>query len=549
MAIYEESAPSWKRTALFLALAFLVIYSPLQLTERELYWNEGIYAAVALEMNSFPPVALAHGELVDESFPLFPLLASWGYKLTGLGMESLLRGISVLALAALGGLVWEAGRRAVNIQAAAVAAAAVISSNIIIEKTLDGFPNTLGLVFLFSGWLVWFMYGAVRSQWNFAWVSGCFFCGLAFYTIGWEALLYFFVPLVFMRRPLTVWPRLRKPGFWLGLGLILFFVLLWGVPRWRVGMDIPFRSLPMESDLFSNYLEHLFMFPFDVAFRFMPWTLLAWAPFCVAYHPLDKNPIFSRFLRTIFITLFFVLWLSPGTNARDITLLAPPLSILIGINYWLLVRRHGWQLQWLFHYLSYVMVLAALVLALFYTLPPACWTSFIPFKGNLSFQSLPHYVTLGWIYSSLLLAIGVYLLWAGFRFYVWERIFLISVASMLFLWGSLYPYKAQENTKRELGRILKDALNSSFSSGIVVYKDMRISGLYGECYYMGCKIKKLRSYKELPKREHEVFVLSTEVPALPDRTWVNLLPARASYRDTRICLWKGTLTASARDKK
>ena len=123
MSIHQEkSLPVWN-VVLFLVLAFLLIYPVWKLGMRDLFWDEGEYAAIATELHSFPPAARAHGELIPGFFPFYPLLAK-GLTLLGLSMEFSLRFISVAALAGLTVMVGIIGCRMAGTQAGAASAAA-----------------------------------------------------------------------------------------------------------------------------------------------------------------------------------------------------------------------------------------------------------------------------------------------------------------------------------------------------------------------------------------------------------------------------------------
>ena len=76
------------------------------------------------------------------------------------------------------------------------------------------------------------------------------------------------------------------------------------IPRYDSVNPMSLSTDDFSAFFTSHYLKDILVYPFQLAFRFLPWTFLAWPAFCVAYYPLDKNPIFSRFLRTIFLSLF-----------------------------------------------------------------------------------------------------------------------------------------------------------------------------------------------------------------------------------------------------
>lgn len=549
MAIYKEDSPERIKSVFFLILAFCAIYSLFQLGDRELRWKEGLYAAEALEMDLLSPNTIAHGELISSSYPLFPWCVAVLYK-AGIGLELGLRTVSVLSLLALAILIWETGRRAVGIDCATVSCAVMISSLIIIEKAIDGYPDFLAVLFIFSGWLSWFTYGVVRGKWNCAWILSFIFCGLAFYTLGWISVFYFIFPLIFMRRPMAAWPRIWKPGFIIGLIILVIFVFCWGYPRWIVGSDIPFRNIPIKIDSFSDYFLHIAFFPFSLILRFLPWSILAWPAFCVAYYPLDKNPVFSMFLRTIFISLFFFFWLNPFFRPKDSIILVPPLALMTGINYWLLVRRHGAELHQILKYFSYFAIIMASFVLVFYIIPTEWWEDLIPLRRGINFRS-SHQVP-GIIQAFIALSIGVLAIKSipkGGR--VWVHAVSVCIAISLCCWALIIPYQAQDREQRDLSNAIKNSIGGDFSPSITIYIEPGIIfGLYGPCSYLGCKVKKIHSFAELSADEKNIFLIGTEVPIFPERHWENLTEdKKLVYTEGGIIyVWQGTIVESGQGK-
>ena len=481
----------------------------------------------------------AHGELIPLSFPLFPWLAAALHQM-GVSIELALRGISIGALGILTVMVWETGRRAVGLQAGVVAAAMMLSSNIVMEKALDGYPTLLCAALLLTAWLTWFWFGAVGGHWNRAWMYSMFFGGLSFYTVGWEGIVYYFVPLIFMRRPLSFWPKLQRAGFYNGIAILVFFILLWGIPRWSSGEV--FRSLPLGRGEFEGYGEHLINFPFDVIVRFLPWTFIAWAPFCVALQPLEQNPIFCRFLRTIVISLFVVLWVSPYTEARDIVLLAPPLALLTGMNYWIVIRRYGNQIKAIQPYFAFGALIIGAAIIVFYTTPIFWWSNMIHLSRGCEFHDQSKYLLLGMGNGILaMLAALVILLAPRERVSIWGAVLVLTAIVGMAFWSLPHPYRAQEASKRVMGQELRKAIESAGVEPEVVYKDNRIGFLYGECYYMGYPVKTIKKINELPVEKRDIFLLSNEFPLDPSRIWTNLLPDRKKYLRDKIYLWHGVV--------
>lgn len=562
MPAYEEILPRKLRSIFFLAIAFLFIYSPFQLSNWQFRRREERYAAIAYEINIYQPNTIIHGEQIPLHYPLYPWLVALLHK-TGLSFEFCLRIISVASLGILSILAWEAGRRAANLQAAVVAGAVMFSSIIIIEKTLDGYPHLTGLLFLTTAWLSWFTFGVARGQWNRAWITAFFFCGLGFYTLGWQAVLYFIFPLVFMRRPMTVWQKLNKPGFGIGLLVLLSFVLVWGIPRWYTGYDIPFQSLQIFPITVKEYVHHLIFFPFDIIFRFMPWTLIAWPAFCVAYFPLDKNPIFSRFLRTIVISLFFLFWFSPFTDARDIIFMAPAIAVLCGINYWLVVRRHGKEIHNIVKVLSIAAVLTGIGIIIFYTtaFPWSLDWDFIP--KELSFRDSNRFI--GITQALVVIALGFFALFkANKGLKVMTHILIISVAFALCFWSVTAPNLSMKTDKIEMGQAFAKAIrkdmqiagNEPFPDNFTVYKGPGILWLHAACVYMNTKVIKIHKLEELPKDLDPVYMIGTEYPVSNDRSWEYITPKDVPagqknpyvYRDTMFYIFKGTIVKQTEKK-
>ncbi len=541
MALYKEIKLNNVLILLLLTLAFWMMYRPGRLGERELYWDEDYYAVQTLEIEHTPPIAFAHGEFTYNSSPLFPLLVSMIKTTFALPVEFVLRLVSVLALAGLACLVWIAARDAAGgVQAAAVATAVMISSNIVIEKAIDGYPDTLALLFLMAGWLLWFSLGVGRGRWNLAWISGFFFCGLAFYTLGFVAILYFVFPLIFMRRPMTIWHKLKKSGFIIGLFILMLFVLLWWVPHLVFADDAGIRPLAFESIGIWDYLHHLALFPVDVVVRFLPWSILAWVPFCVAFMPLDKTPIFSRFLRTLFFSSFFVLWLTPNLEARDLLLLVPPVAILTGMNYGFFIQRYGRHFPRFFSYFGWVSLLCAAIVMGFYFAPDEWINPLISVPRGISFRHLLYNQINAYIGAGLMVLIALVLLFYR-KLPIWTVLLLSSCVGGLFLWSVVVPYKAQAKGKQILGRQLREILQKeNIPADTVIYKSA-IKDLYGECYYMGYRVKKIYSLQKLPKNKEVIYLISTNYPQVPTREWTNLLPKDMRYRGRLICLRRGVL--------
>ncbi len=529
-----------------LLLAFVMLYEPWRLGARELFRMEGFYAAQTTEISWRSPVVTAHGTVLQNSFPLFPLLSSAVQNISGLPVEHAMRLVSVFMTFFMALLIYITAGLARNRIAAQAAAAMFISCNIVIEKSLDAYPASCAAFGLLAAHLLWFYFGAQRSNWNMAWISSCAVMSLTFFAGGFRALLIFAFPLIFMRRPLTVWSKLKKPGFWLGGIILALAVMVWMIPYLSSSI-----STAGGEDLhasFSGYPEQLLSVPWDCIIRFLPWSVIAWAPFCVAIQGLDDTPIFSRYLRTLVIAVFFLLWLMPGTGSSDLFFLAGPLSIITGLYYETAVRRYAGPIRFMLKGCILFCIVSAVSILLFCTLPSA-WLDlgFISISYPVAFRHQPVY-----LYSAAGAIAGVCIitafLWADRKHApVWLMLMLTSVCGGLFFWSVMYSYRTQNTEKRTLGAELRQALQQGSAGDAmpqILYKS-NIQDLYGECYYMGIPVKKINGLNELPDSEKTVYLLTTEFPMHPKRNWISLLPPEHTYKGRRIRLLRGELRDSS----
>ena len=536
MSIHQEkSLPVWN-VVLFLVLAFLLIYPVWKLGMRDLFWDEGEYAAIATELHSFPPAARAHGELIPGFFPFYPLLAK-GLTLLGLSMEFSLRFISVVALAGLTVMVGIIGCRMAGTQAGAASAAILFTTLITAEKAVEGYPNTLIVLLVFSGWLLWFYLGQFGGAWNIGWLTTGLFAGLVFYCGGWTALIYFLVPMLFLKRPFTPWRRLTKSGFPAGVLILLFFILLWQIPRWIPG-TAPDSSFPDYT--IWEYLAHVFNMTADIAFRFLPWTFFLYAPFCAALIAIDKNPLFSKYLRTLFTVSAVILILNPFSRARDILYLVPTFSLLAGLNYEIVVRRHGQMMCRVLCWCALAAFAACTGVLLYQILPQSCWQRF-PFLPAMEPGS-EHFFMFSWLEAAagILIAAAAYRL-AYKKKHIWLIIVMVFTAGMLCFSALITPRRAVQRSRSEMGLAFRRALGRAYRPEMTVYKDSAISGLYPECYYLRTRIRTIpfAGTGELP--EKEVYLLSASSIQPPDssRTWTKIMDV--IYKKQNLYMWKGIL--------
>ena len=420
-----------------------------------------------------------------------------------------------------------------------MSAAVMFTTLITAEKAVEGYPHTLTVLLIFSGSLLWFYLGQFGGSWNLGWLTTGLFAGLAFYCGGWTALIYFLVPMMFQKRPFTPWRRFDQAGFPAGILILLAFILLWLIPNWAADCS---SLLYVEGYTVWDYLVHIFDTVVDIAFRFLPWTFFLYAPFCPALIVLDKNPLFSKYLRTLFVVTGVLLVLDPFSRARDIMYLLPAFSLLAGMNYDIVVRRHGAVMCKVLRWTAVVIFCIAVGLLLF-QLAPVSLIDRLPVLKKLyseSFPDLPQTGSMVEVLLAALIAAAGYL--ATFRQRtVWLITLLLFTAGSLCHSSVVLPRRAAQRTRSEMGAAFRQAIGPSFRPDMTVYKDDAISGLYPECHYLGARVRTILFTGTGDLKEKEVYLLSPNSIQPPDvtRTWTRTMDV--IYKKKNLYMWKGIL--------
>ncbi|MBE6367186.1 MAG: hypothetical protein E7052_04670 [Lentisphaerae bacterium] len=542
MARYREKILPLAPTVALLVFAFFIAFAPWAAGERELSWKEGYIIAQAQDM-TFTPLMLvkAHGEAIPNAQPLFPMLGRVA-SLLGCPLELAMRMLSMASLLGIAAVVFIVSfRTRSSVAAGAAAGAMMLTSLLAVDKTPDGFGHWLLVLILLGGHLSWYYYAALKGDWSKAWICGFAACALGFYLVGIVSLIFFLVPLIFMRRPLGIFGRLRNRGTAVGVGLLAAAVLLWYLPYHFAGVQI--ASVYPATNILdgSEYIKHLLTFPLDLGLRLLPWALLAWAPFCVQLQTLDATPMFSRFLRTLFLVDFFMLWITPLDEVYDWLILLPPLAIMTGLNYEIVIRRYGNFFLHLANTLAAVLLPGAgVVLLAFFLLPGDLITETLELERFWDYGSDFGRKILG-ITAAVMLLVSGALLWKMRRKPpVWCYWLIISFAPLLVYNCIIQPYRALEHPRRDQAQILQQALlQDGAARGVLLYK-YELNDLFVEAVYLKSPVQKVTSLTMLPGNgEPVVYLLAGSFPNCPERSWRSLLPEPLETRGRKFNLWRG----------
>jgi hypothetical protein len=386
----------------------------------------------------------------------------------------------------------------------------VLTSVACLGEGAKGSSNTVFALLMTTAWLAWYRFGRIDRRWWAAWFTSLFLVFVACLATGAYAIGYFYVPLLFLRRPLRAWPRMRILGHFVALGALAAGIALW---LWLCPNQAfaPWRAAALDGGVpaYAGYLRDVLTFPFRCAVDLFPWSFLAWPPFCVAFRPVEKTPVLCRFLRTVVGSLFLVAWLIPGASPRSLLPLVGPLAILTGLYYETLLRRHWPQLRNLVHYLTGAALAAGVACVI---------TGLLHVAGVVVFASIS---PVAWGINMALLLAAVWLArWvrsSGTIRSFWLQLLLATAACRLVYLATYPPFHALCRGER---RITGGWLAEAVPANETVYKtDPRL--LVPECFYLQRPVRQITDSRALPasERAKPVYVLAGDHPPIlePDR--------------------------------
>lgn len=539
--MYRESTVSPWFGALLITGAFLLIYGVWAVFPRELFRQECIYAVQAFEFTLKNPMVTVHDMPVRNAYPIFPALCSLLYRFAGIPMEAALRLVTVFFIAAGSVLVYFSAAMGHGKRAGLVGAAMYCSTLLMLDKGVSGAPQTMSAFWLLAAQMSFFYYGLRLGKWDLAWPLCTVLLMAGFFSGGFLVVTLFAVPLFFLRRLIAGRAKYRNWGFLVAviallLGCLGRFAVQWSMER-TTGGTLFFRGFT-DPDYLGDFLLYWIMLPI----RLLPWSFIAWIPFCAALQRIDDKPLFSKFLRVHVFVTATVLWLLPQLDGRALFYLPGTLAILCGIYYELGMRRFGERLRKLAPAAEYMALLLAMMLAVGLWGEEKLLSKCLSLGLSLRFRTAPDFLPTVLLAMAAILTIGVLLRWLRRSIPVWIVLFSVFLMCGLFYTAIVMRYQAQSTAKGSFGKVIKETLareGGKKESPFTIYKT-GTAPLYGELFYAGARIVQLPSADLLPDdKTHVIYLLSNGFPQNPKWSWSNLLPENFTYRGHRIMLWRG----------
>lgn len=507
---YTEQPPG-RGSLLVLAFLFPVLYLTF-IGVRELRSQEALLASISIESmtSGNSAVTAVHGVQV-QSLPLYPWLVTLcsGFRTPNELSTRLPAALSVLGMALLAGLT---ARRLGGPLAGVVAASVVLTNVACLREGGRAGSDTLSAFLITAAWVFWYRLGRERRRWGMAWSVSLACVLAATFAVGIRALVFFYLPLVLLRRPMRGWRRLLLPSHLVVLACLISALGLWlyvapgqSLFPWRT---LILRTVALREGT-GGYFRDLVSFPFRCLGYLMPWPFLAWPAFCVAYRPLERRPVLCGYLRTIVASLFVAAWVVPNTSSRVLMPLLAPIAILTGLHYQILVRRYHRQLQMLCRFL---LVLASSIAVVGVLVGLAHVAGLVVFAGLGGVTSRATVLLLALIFVA-----SRWLTTTRVALPFWSRLVACIGLFHLALTATTAPL---EGWLRDESRQRGQTLSEQLPEQAVVYRTTDWF-LVRECFYIGHRVVKTGDPDaELPAGERVVYALAgAKPPILPTREW------------------------------
>lgn len=517
---------------LILLLGVLVLmFQCWNLGIRDLSQDEGFYAAIVSEFDPEYPMSMAHGVGIKNNYFLYPWLCSVFFRGTDFQLPHILRYVNFAFMGLTALLIGLVAGFTRDCKAGLVGIGFFCTNLFVFMYSQYASPLQMGVFFLFAAQCAWIYFGFSRGRWNSAWLVSLFLLSCGFLTGGIKVVIYFFLPLLFLHRPLKFSSKISKKGFIAGMLFLLGALIFRVMPPVMYGREIIWDYMPLNYRGMGNFLLNIVWAPLQMLLVLMPWTLLIWMPFCVAIRPLDKTPIFSHYFRVVFITDFIFILINPFSTTDDFMYIMPVLALLCAITYDTAVRRYSVEMRHLVLLCGYITAILAAGLVIYCFFPHENlirYVNFLPLtdgKERIFSAILAFFVISIWIYH--------------YRKHgqIWLMLLFTGGAIGVFCQLTFVPYYNSDRSRSELGGTLRKIIaDDGGKDDAVVYKN-DILDLYSESYYMHKKVKKINNLDDIDNKEKVIYLLTTDFPQYPERTWKNLF--ETTYRGQKLILYRG----------
>ena len=509
----KEYAPSKWGIILYTLFLFLLMHVWQPFVE-PLSSTESLHALTAVDILSgrgAGRLIAADGNLID--FPLYSLSLAIVGSFTHLTDFScrLPQLFAILVMTLMSGYVTarSAGHRA-GLTAASV---------VLVSFGLGFFNPTgntlLGAMLLSTAWFLWYRSSRVWNwNWIIVWVTALLPISCAVMAIGFKAIIFFYLPLVFLHRPLKARKRLSQYQHLIAVSivLILFFWIKSYIFEGKVLMEI------MSGDSYS-----MFQFLFIIAAFCCPWVFVGWPILCMAFQSVEKTPVFNHYIRTILISVLLWSFLF-SRSSENLLFLLPVFAVGTGVNYNMFLRRYYLQVRYVGR--------ALIILTYLSTLWGGITLLLVQFKvgdyAGMHSGSVVRSFAAGCALS--LLATLLFLMKKRFMIYSCR----LAVISACFI-GTVLALKEGTTTDFDYkwhARMLVQNVDLNKPVYLLLKREA-----YREAYNMRHNIINIQDTEALPGKEEVYVITNGSAPIQETRTWKQLQTVK--FPDGHLALWLG----------
>ena len=376
--------------------------------------------------------------------------------------------------------------------------------------------NTILSTFLiFLAWNIWYRMSRIKNyNWVAVWTISLLPVCLAFFASGAMSFIYFYAPLLFMKRPLKTRSRLVQVQHLIPL----FFYLIVTYTLWKqtFNHEALFFVTPVKGRSFLLFFSQLLII-------LTPWLFVGWPIFCASFSAVEKTPIFNRYIRTLLvistlITLFM---------HSERYLLSPLIAVFaIGgaLNYEFFIRR-------------YYLYLKRLTIFFFkLTIPLLCWNLLVValhYSNFKIFENLNHYdlvLAILTATTAILVMFTIHKLRARLLLFSCRLALTFTVFT-----GVIYSTITIANQKYDYNAFSKQVGEIPEAAAIFTTLD---NDYQKEFFYLRHTIQTIDKSEHLPMTPGDVYFLSDQYPPVyAAYQWTNIL--KTSTPQGAITLWKG----------
>jgi 4-amino-4-deoxy-L-arabinose transferase-like glycosyltransferase len=513
--VYLEKSIPRRAWLLFAAVAAFVLFPCLG--DIPLSLPEALAAWAAQGLNITADLAVPRRLDADISlYPLYPALIRSLAFFTGSFGPWAVRFPAVLGMLGMAGVSTLVAARKFGRLEGAVAGAVTLTMALPLHAARQGCGETLFAALIAGAWFVWYWYGRNRKRWGAAWTGALLMVLLAAMLKGIGAFVFFYFPLLFLRRPLRIWQRMASPVHLVTLAVSISAFLLWYYLTPFGPLLTPVAAatrIGTPAAAQTAYLWNFLLFPLKCLLFTLPWTPFLWPGYCAAFRAVEPQPVFARFLRTLILPLFLAAWLIPGTTPETLLPLACPAAVMCSMHYGILVRRHHRTLRTWPLLLLLVTLIAALLIA---------GIGILLATGVLTWRT----VTVFYSAQSLGLVLAALMIIAALlsrlrHAHIYLRTMLAAAAANAVWLAAYCPWQASLRSPYQQAGA---SLARHIPENVVVYQlDRR--PLVRTLFYMDRQLRQLAAPEDLPTNVPVVFVIAGErPPILETRIWQECSP-------------------------